>query len=270
MHRNLIVIATSALLVLLTFGSSMPVFASSPQPLICTTCWKASISASPSSGLAPLTISITTDALGCCWNPPYNYAITFGDGTTNYQTTTSSNSITVSHTYSSAGTYTLSVAIGDSAYGGSGASTAVYVTHLCHTTYLQAVIFNHATGVPAAVYSGTFYSWRLPNGKDLINLTGGIAVGALVAVFITNIGSNSYDVITDYNYYVTGAGLLYGLNGLNTNIVSVDASGGTIAQILAGTNSFTPPSPPANVPIGLLAELGIGNFNNQNGNIMTC
>ncbi|MEK7509778.1 MAG: PKD domain-containing protein [Patescibacteria group bacterium] len=62
------------------------------------------ITASPTSGFAPLSVKFTLEKLNVQWQGA-TYAVVFGDGTASY-TTSAVGKDTVSHTYASAGTYT--------------------------------------------------------------------------------------------------------------------------------------------------------------------
>ena len=77
----------------------------------------ASASASPTSGTAPLAVSFTGSASG--GTSPYSYSWAFGDGST-------STAQNPSHTYSSAGTYTATLTVTDSA--GHTATSSVTIT----------------------------------------------------------------------------------------------------------------------------------------------
>ncbi len=82
------------------------------------------ISASPSSGEAPLTVTFTANISGD--SPPYNLDWDCGDGTTETQTT-DSYTAQMSHTYNNAGTYRVCVMV-TSALAGGGATQTVQAT----------------------------------------------------------------------------------------------------------------------------------------------
>ncbi|MCK4784151.1 MAG: S8 family serine peptidase [Desulfobacteraceae bacterium] len=78
------------------------------------------ISASPSSGPAPLTVNFTANISGD--SPPYTLEWDFGDGTTETQST-DSDTAQISHTYNSAGAYKLWVMVTSALAGGSATQT---------------------------------------------------------------------------------------------------------------------------------------------------
>lgn len=81
-----------------------------------------SVSATPSFGCAPLNVSFQATATG--GSSPYNYAWTFGDGTTGRGNP-------VSHTYASSGAFTATVTASDSSGQTAWASTLISVNSTC-------------------------------------------------------------------------------------------------------------------------------------------
>ena len=79
-----------------------------------------SISASPLTGQAPITVTFTASISGD--SPPYDLEWDFGDGTTQTQTT-DSDTAQISHTYNTAGTYQLWVVVTSGVAGGSATQT---------------------------------------------------------------------------------------------------------------------------------------------------
>jgi len=75
------------------------------------------ISASPSSGNTPLTVTFTANISG--GSPPYSLEWDFGDGTTETQST-DDNTAQISHTYTNAGTYQVGVLVTAGSLAGSG------------------------------------------------------------------------------------------------------------------------------------------------------
>jgi len=78
------------------------------------------IIASPSSGVAPLTVTFTASISGA--SPPYTLEWDCGDGTTETQST-DSDTAQVSHTYNTAGTYQVCVVVTSGVAGGSATQT---------------------------------------------------------------------------------------------------------------------------------------------------
>jgi len=78
------------------------------------------ISASPSSGQTPLTVTFTANISG--GSPPYSLEWDFGDGTTETQST-DSDTAQKSHTYNNAGSYQVWVEVSSTSSGGTGTQT---------------------------------------------------------------------------------------------------------------------------------------------------
>ena len=78
------------------------------------------ISASPTSGNAPLAVTFTATISG--GSPPYDLEWDFGDGTTETQST-DDNTAQISHAYTNAGTYQVWVEVASTSSGGTGTQT---------------------------------------------------------------------------------------------------------------------------------------------------
>jgi PKD repeat protein len=119
----------------------------------------ASASANPTSGQIPLTVSFTGSATG--GTPAYTYSWNFGDGTT-------STSQNPSHTYSTAGTYTATLTVKDSASPANTASSTVTIT----ADPVQATVPGAPTGLTATAGTGQVsLSWTPPSSNGGENIT---------------------------------------------------------------------------------------------------
>ena len=83
----------------------------------------AALAASPSSGIAPLAVTLDASASRDPDGRIIGYSWTFGDGATG-----SGTSATVSHTYAAAGTYTAKVTVTDNSNGTASATTSITAT----------------------------------------------------------------------------------------------------------------------------------------------
>jgi len=119
----------------------------------------ASASALPTSGQVPLTVNFTGTATG--GTPPYSYSWNFGDGTT-------STAQNPSHTYSSAGTYTATLTVTDSASPAHTASSTVSIT----ASPIAATVPGAPTGLTATAGTGQVsLSWTPPANTGGENIT---------------------------------------------------------------------------------------------------
>ncbi len=120
----------------------------------------ASASANPTSGQVPLTVSFAGTATG--GTPAYHYSWNFGDGSA---TSTTQNP---SHTYSTAGTYTATLTVTDSASPANTASSTVTIT----ASPIAATVPGAPTGLTATGGTGQVsLSWTPPSNTGGENIT---------------------------------------------------------------------------------------------------
>ncbi len=120
----------------------------------------ASASANPTSGQVPLNVSFTGTATG--GTPAYHYSWNFGDGSA---TSTTQNP---THSYATAGTYTATLTVTDSASPANTASSTVSIT----ASPIAATVPGAPTGLTATAGSGQVsLSWTPPSntGGENIN-----------------------------------------------------------------------------------------------------
>ncbi|MFD0636564.1 PKD domain-containing protein [Catenulispora yoronensis] len=199
----------------------------------------ASASGSPTSGQVPLSVAFTGTATG--GTPAYNYAWTFGDGAT-------STAQNPSHTYSTAGTYTATLTVTDSASPVNSASSTVTIT----ASPIAATVPGAPTGLTATPGTGQVsLSWTPPANNGGENITAyhvyrGTASGG--ETLLTSGGCSGLAAVTSctdtgltagqtYYYKVTAVNPLG--EGAQSNEASATPTGtGCQAQQLLGNPGF--------------------------------
>jgi len=106
----------------------------------------ASCTASPTSGDIPLTVNFTGTAAGGI--SPYTYSWNFGDGA-------SSTAQNPSHTYTQAGSYTITLTVTDSALSQATASTEITASSPVHEVTAPNTPEGPSTGAPGVSYTYT-------------------------------------------------------------------------------------------------------------------
>jgi hypothetical protein len=142
-------------------GSTTITFTGIPQIQV-------SINPQPTSGTAPLQVTLYASWWGAPSGSTYSYTINWGDGSTTSSSTTSTTG-TFTHTYSSAGTYTITMTV--SAPGAQTGSASATVTVYAPLT-ISSFSANPTSGIaPLTVsFSGSWsggsggYSWTLSFG----------------------------------------------------------------------------------------------------------
>jgi PKD repeat protein len=120
----------------------------------------ASASANPTSGQTPLSVAFTGTATG--GTPPYTYSWSFGDGSANSTTQNPS------HTYNTAGTYTATLTITDSASPAHNASSTVSIT----ASPIAATAPGAPTGLTAmAANKAVTLGWTAPASTGGASIT---------------------------------------------------------------------------------------------------
>jgi PKD repeat protein len=142
----------------LTATSSKTISVTTPPPL------SATISASPTSGVAPLTVNFSGSASG--GTSPYTYSWDFGDGTP------TSSEHYPSHTYATPGNYTATLTVHDAASATATATKAITVTApaglaagvSANVTSGVAPLTVQFTGTASGGTSPYTYSWSFGDG----------------------------------------------------------------------------------------------------------
>jgi PKD repeat protein len=120
----------------------------------------ATVSANPTSGQIPLAVSFTGTATG--GTPPYSYSWNFGDGSA------ASTTQNPSHTYSTAGTYTATLTVTDSASPAKTATSSVTIT----ASPVSGTPPGAPTGLTATPGSGQVQlNWTTPSSNGGVNIT---------------------------------------------------------------------------------------------------
>ena len=180
------------------------------------------ISASPTSGTMPLTVSFTSSVSGGV--PPYTYLWSFGDGATS----PAANTV---HIYVTGGNFLVWLSVGDSANGGAG-SNPLYVNVTAAavnlTVTLPSVFVATPTGIQAvfasAVTGGTSpyaYHWDFGDGSQSDQ-------------------SNPVHIFANPGTYTV-------------TVTVTDARGQTVTRVFSVT--VPPQSPPETIPVLYLAVL---------------
>jgi PKD repeat protein len=140
----------------------------------------ASLSATPTSGIAPLAVTLDASASIDTDGTITNYAWVFGDGATS-----SGPSPSVSHTYATAGTYTAKVTVTDN--GGATASATATITSTADPNAIAAPSSLTGTGTKGGVSltwrdnsnnETGFHIERAPNGSSSFTMVGTVAANA--------------------------------------------------------------------------------------------
>jgi parallel beta-helix repeat protein len=141
----------------------------------------AALSVSPATGTAPLQVSADASGSTGGSSPISSYTFDFGDGTT----VGPQSAATASHTYQSAGSYTVTVTATDGNNLSDNATKTVTVTTQSATTakYISQIATNYSTNSHT---SGSVTVWR----------TGGVAAGDLMVVTAQLTGTSATGAVT--------------------------------------------------------------------------
>ncbi|TDU01924.1 PKD repeat protein [Streptomyces sp. 846.5] len=199
----------------------------------------ASASATPTSGQVPLSVAFTGTGTG--GTPAYSYGWNFGDGT-------SSTAQNPSHTYSTAGTYTATLTVTDSASPANTASSTVTIT----ASPIAATVPGAPTGLTATAGTGqAALSWTPPSSTGGENVTSykvyrGTTSGG--ETLLTSGGCSGLGAVTSCTDTGLTAGQTYyykvsAVNGVGEGAQSNEASAtptgsGCQAQQLLGNPGF--------------------------------
>ncbi len=156
----------------------------------------ASVSATPTSGAAPLAVYFTGSASG--GTPPYTYSWNFGDTTTSSQQNPT-------HTYTAAGTYTATLTVRDAASATATASKTITVTPpvMAYRYFVPAIAHNPGYGTTM---------WRTNVG--VVNRSGSPAT--LSVVFHSTSGDDTRSTSLAAGSAVEWANVLEGLFGVSS------------------------------------------------------
>ena len=216
----------------------------------------ASASGTPTSGQVPLNVAFTGTATG--GTPAYTYSWTFGDG----GTSTAQNP---SHTYSTAGTYTATLTVKDSASPANSASSTVTIT----ASPIAATVPGAPTGLTATAGTGQVaLSWTPPSNTGGENITSykvyrGTTSGG--ETLLTTGGCSALGAVTSCTDTGLTAGQKYyykvsAVNGVGEGSQSTEASatptgtGCTAAQLLGNPGFETGTAAPWSTSSGVVSS----------------
>jgi len=186
-----------------------------PVPLV------ASFTASPTSGPAPLTVTFTDTSTG----EPTSWAWDFGDGGT-------SPLQNPSHTYASAGTYTVTLTATNA--GGSDAETRIdYVTVTAPASVKSVTLDTYKSG---ALQPGGYLQFRVTGAYSYVTVAGHqhpLNAGNIVRLTIGTDGKG--------NIYASGGQINpFSFDDVTVHVNSVEVGRGTIDGIwISGSDSFS-------------------------------
>ncbi|MFD0327471.1 PKD domain-containing protein [Streptacidiphilus monticola] len=186
----------------------------------------ASASATPTSGQVPLSVAFTGTGTG--GTPGYSYSWNFGDGAT-------STAQNPSHTYSTAGTYTATLTVTDSASPAHTASSTVTIT----ADPIAATVPGAPTGLTATAGTGQVsLSWTPPASNGGENITSykvyrGTASGG--ETLLTSGGCSGLGAVTSCTDTGLTAGQTYYYTVTAVNGVGEGAAGNEASATPTGT-----------------------------------
>jgi PKD repeat protein len=172
-------------------SSSLKITVTSPGAAL-----SAGVSASVTSGAAPLTVSFTGTASG--GTAPYTYSWNFGDGTA------SSPAQNPTHTFTTAGTYTVTLTVHDAVSATATASTTITVTS-------QAAAYRYF--VPAIAHNPGISNTMWRSNIGVVNRSGSSA--SLTVTFHTSSGDDTRSTTLSTGSAVEWANILESLFGVS-------------------------------------------------------